>query len=603
MNSDDKKKILLVDDEAIIAMHEKQQLENAGYSIKYVMSGKDAVQQALNKDMNYDLILMDINLGSGIDGTQAAEEILKEKDIPVVFLSSHTEPEIVEKTEKITSYGYVVKDSDITVLDASIKMAFKLFQANKLERIHHKLLQKSEDRLSKIMLAANDGMWDWDLITNEVYFDPRYYQMSGYTIDEFPHALEEFQNRVHPDEVDYVMKEAEKHLKGETENFDVKFRFRKRTGDWQWIQGKGIIVERNDDGLPRRFIGTHRDISELKEVEAALRESSQILAFAVQGAGMGVWDWYPQNGKVTYCDRWADMLEYRPDEIEPHIDFFKRHIHPNDLQAVLERLMGHVEGRLPEYESEHRLRTKFGKWKWILDRGRIAETNKDGRPVRVTGVIADITERKLAEEKIINLLGEKELILKEVHHRLKNNIASIEGLLSLQAASTDNAEVKTALQESKSRIQSIRVLYDKLLIGKDYRDIAIKNYIDSLIDSLVAVFPESKNVSFERNITDFNVSSKKAIPIGIIINELMTNIFKHAFKCKNGGHVIIELIKADNLVTLKIKDNGIGIDEGIDLNKSPGFGLTLVKMLTGQLKGKYSMENDNGTMSILEFEI
>jgi len=141
------------------------------------------------------------------------------------------------------------------------------------------------------------------------------------------------------------------------------------------------------------------------------------------------------------------------------------------------------------------------------------------------------------------------------------------------------------------------------LIGKDYRDIAIKNYIDSLIDSLVAVFPESKNVSFERNITDFNVSSKKAIPIGIIINELMTNIFKHAFKCKNGGHVIIELIKADNLVTLKIKDNGIGIDEGIDLNKSPGFGLTLVKMLTGQLKGKYSMENDNGTMSILEFEI
>jgi len=318
---------------------------------------------------------------------------------------------------------------------------------------------------------------------------------------------------------------------------------------------------------------------------------------------MGVWDWYPQNGKVTYCDRWAHMLEYRPDEIEPHIDFFKRHIHPDDLQAVLERLMGHVEGRLPEYESEHRLRTKSGKWKWILDRGRIAETNKDGRPVRVTGVIADITERKRAEEKIINLLGEKELILKEVHHRIKNNIASIEGFLSIQAASTDNAEVKAALQESRSRIQCIRVLYDKLLIGKDYRDIAIKNYIDSLIDSLVAVFPESKNVSFERNITDFNVSSKIAIPVGIIINELMTNIFKHAFKCKNGGHVIIELIKADNLVTLKIKDNGIGIDEGNDLNESTGFGLTLVKMLTGQLTGKYTMENDNGTMSILEFEI
>lgn len=126
---DDRKTILLVEDEAILALGETLQLEKMGYSVHHVTTGESAVESALGDDPRYDLILMDINLGPGIDGTQAAQQILKSKNIPVVFLSSHTDPETVEKTEKITSYGYVVKNSGPTVLDASIKMAFKLHEA------------------------------------------------------------------------------------------------------------------------------------------------------------------------------------------------------------------------------------------------------------------------------------------------------------------------------------------------------------------------------------------------------------------------------------------------------------------------------------------
>ncbi len=124
-----RKKLLLVEDEALIAMSERRELEKIGYSVQHVMNGEKAVKSALDPESRYDLILMDINLGRGIDGTQAAEQILSKRDIPVVFLSSHTDPAVVEKTEKITSYGYVVKNSGITVLDASIKMAFKLHDA------------------------------------------------------------------------------------------------------------------------------------------------------------------------------------------------------------------------------------------------------------------------------------------------------------------------------------------------------------------------------------------------------------------------------------------------------------------------------------------
>ncbi len=136
-------------------------------------------------------------------------------------------------------------------------------------------LRVSEDRLSKIMLAANDGTWDWDLKTNEVYFDPRYYTMAGYEVDEFPHRLEEFQRRVHPDDIEKVMSNADKHLKGEIERFQVEFRFRKKTGDWMWINGRGFIVEKDAKGKPLSFVGTHQDITKRKKAEMKVKLVSE----------------------------------------------------------------------------------------------------------------------------------------------------------------------------------------------------------------------------------------------------------------------------------------------------------------------------------------
>lgn len=158
------KRILLVEDEAIIAMATKALLEEYGYQVEYVSRGEAAVA-AVAADPGIDLVLIDIDLGPGMDGSEAAELILKNRDLPVVFLSSHTEPEIVEKTEIITSFGYVVKESGGTVLDASIKMAFKLFEAKVGLLEKEKVLRENEERyhaifdnsLDAILLTAPDG--------------------------------------------------------------------------------------------------------------------------------------------------------------------------------------------------------------------------------------------------------------------------------------------------------------------------------------------------------------------------------------------------------------------------------------------------------------
>ncbi|MBN1266488.1 MAG: PAS domain S-box protein [Anaerolineales bacterium] len=179
----------------------------------------------------------------------------------------------------VRTIGRAVRDESGTII--KVQGSFQNITEHKQAEVS---LKEREDRLSKIMLAANDGMWDWDLRTNSVYFDPRYYQMSGYEVDEFPYDLAEFQQRVHPDDVDSVMNEAEKHLRGEVDLFQVKFRFRKKSGDWQWIQGKGKIVERNEEGAPQRFVGTHRDISELKQVELDLVEQKDLLSAIYRNA-------------------------------------------------------------------------------------------------------------------------------------------------------------------------------------------------------------------------------------------------------------------------------------------------------------------------------
>ncbi|HNL73970.1 MAG TPA: response regulator, partial [Leptospiraceae bacterium] len=143
------KTILLVEDEMIIATIEMAQLQKEGYKVIHTPTGEEAIEMV--KFSPIDLILMDIDLGSGIDGTQTAEEILKSYDIPIVFLSSRTEKEIVQKTEKITSYGYVVKNSGIIVIDASIKMAFKLHEANKN-------IKKEKEQLRTILQSIGDAV-------------------------------------------------------------------------------------------------------------------------------------------------------------------------------------------------------------------------------------------------------------------------------------------------------------------------------------------------------------------------------------------------------------------------------------------------------------
>jgi PAS domain S-box-containing protein len=242
----------------------------------------------------------------------------------------------------------------------------------------------------------------------------------------------------------------------------------------------------------------------------------------------------------------------------------------------------------------------------VLEDGSVVWTQVSASPLdlpdtSVVLIVHDITERKAAEEEGRRQLAEKEILLKEVHHRIKNNIASIEGLIRIQSNSSGSDEVKSALRESIARVESIRVLYEKLLASDDYQALSTKDYIESLVRSLIEVFPDHRSVKIETEIADLSLSSRKMVSMGIIINELITNIYKHAFEGRDSGLVRMELSQSGGSVRLVIKDDGIGIEEKPGASASSGLGLLIVKMLAEQLDGSFSMTRDKGTKSVLEF--
>jgi two-component sensor histidine kinase len=225
-----------------------------------------------------------------------------------------------------------------------------------------------------------------------------------------------------------------------------------------------------------------------------------------------------------------------------------------------------------------------------------------GNVKKLITIDSDITGRKIAEEKIKNLLAEKELILKEVHHRIKNNMATVKGLFTLQANTLKNPEAIAALKDAGSRVQSMEVLYDKLYQSIGSEQVTVKNYLPSLVNEIVRNFPGSTKVKVETSIADFVINARTLQPLGIIINELLTNIMKYAFIGRSSGVITVSAAVKDNSVSLAIQDNGIGIPETVDFENSTGFGLRLVSMLTKQIAGTLRIEHENGTRIILEFE-
>lgn len=271
-------------------------------------------------------------------------------------------------------------------------------------------LRLSEERFDLAMLAVNDGIWDWDVPSGVVYFDARYYTISGYEPDEFPHKFEEFQNRVHPDDVESVLAAAREHLAGRTPVFDIEFRFLRKDGTWMWIRGRGRVVARDGDGNVLRMIGTHTDVTDKKAAEEELQQANLV----IENSPAVLFRWKAQEGWPTLLvTENVSQFGYARDELLSGNIPFSTLVHPEDLARVAQEVRRNTDQGLDRFEQVYRVVTRDGSVRWVDDRTKVIRDG-EGRAVEYQGVLFDITDRKKAEAELERSLNFQSALLDAV---------------------------------------------------------------------------------------------------------------------------------------------------------------------------------------------
>jgi two-component sensor histidine kinase/PAS domain-containing protein len=213
---------------------------------------------------------------------------------------------------------------------------------------------------------------------------------------------------------------------------------------------------------------------------------------------------------------------------------------------------------------------------------------------------SEVAEKARAQEALTTSLHEKEVLLKEIHHRVKNNLQVISSLLSLQTANRDN-DPTAALRESQDRIRSMALIHEKLYRSDDVASIDFREYVEGLTAGLFRSYFPGPGVRIIVEVEDVSLDIDLAIPCGLIVNELVSNSLKYAFRDGRSGEVRIGLVREDRKYTLTVSDDGPGLPPGVDFRDTPSLGLQLVNMLVGQLEGNIEMDCSRGTRFKITF--
>lgn len=360
-------------------------------------------------------------------------------------------------------------------------------------------------------------------------------------------------------------------------------------------------ILRREDGEIIGSMGVSRDITELKTQQEELRMSEHRYRALYNQAYIGIARMSIDGKFVQANQRLCDILGYNEAEL---LNLTLTDItHPDYIRktANFKRHFGKSEDDVDKITFEKKFIHKDGsEIDANLTIASVVDVN--GMPDYFVTVFEDITERKHAEEEVKASLLEKEVLLKEVHHRVKNNLQVISSILNLQSSYVKDEKTLEILHESQNRIKSMSFIHENLYQTSDLSEIDFSDYVVNLSTNLLHSYQLRQNrVKLRQDVAEVMLNLDQAIPCGLILNEIVTNAFKYAFPDDREGEVYISLSEDDGLITLTMADNGIGLPEGFNHEESETLGLQLVTILTDQLSATLETERTGGTTYRLSF--
>lgn len=359
-----------------------------------------------------------------------------------------------------------------------------------------------------------------------------------------------------------------------------------------YLTGK-LFSQDNDDYL----IGVGYDISEQIEAREKLRKSEELFRNLFLKAPAAIVMVDPENKIKSVNKSFEELFGYSEEEIKGRdIDEV---IVPEDEYENAPKMPDRYA--MDSFHKEAQRLTKGGKPVDVFVAG--IPVFVDGEPLAGFGMYIDITEQKKYEEEIYTSLKEKHVLLQEIHHRVKNNLAVVSGLLQLQTYETDDPVIQDTLKESENRIQTMALIHEKLYNSQNLARISCDSYIGELVETIRSTIGSDKAITVETDISDVKLNINKAVPFALLVNEFVTNSFKHAFEGRDKGVIKIDLEKLDDQIQAHISDNGIGLPEEFSSGEKDSLGMTLIQKFAQQLEAEWELGTENGTYIDISFEV
>ncbi|TAG72576.1 MAG: PAS domain S-box protein [Oscillatoriales cyanobacterium] len=459
-------------------------------------------------------------------------------------------------------------------------------------------LKESEERFRQLAENIESVFWMVGVHPQEfIYVSPGYEKIWGRSSADLYACGRFFAESLHPEDRARVIATFTKQVLAEDE---IEYRIVRPDGEIRWIRDRAFPI-RNQGGEIYRVVGIAEDISQAKQAEKAIRESEERFRQLAENIQDSFWLVSADFTDLLYLSPAYEQIWGRSrEELYAEPIKWMEWVHPEDIHLLQEGLPQVLQG---EFTSiEYRIVLPDGTIRWVCDRA-FPIYDEAGKIYRLAGICEDISDRKLTEARIQAALREKEVLLKEIHHRVKNNMQVVSSLLQLQAQYIEDEPTLALFEESQTRIHSMALIHEQLYQSENIDRIHLPPYVENLIANLYQSFGcGNTSIKFNLNVDSIYLNIETAIPCGLIINELVSNSLKYAFGQSLSGEISINFNESNfPEFHLSIQDDGSGFPADFDVESSETLGLRLVRMLTQQLEGNLVIDTECGTCYHITF--
>uniref|UniRef100_I2Q279 PAS domain S-box n=1 Tax=Desulfovibrio sp. U5L TaxID=596152 RepID=I2Q279_9BACT len=461
-------------------------------------------------------------------------------------------------------------------------------------------LRESEAKYRLLADNCHDVIFTLDAKLRLTYVSPSVRRLRGLTVDE---AMgETFEQMMTPESAVRAAEAA--GLLGAGKGVDrntvkrLELEMRRKDGSTVWVES---VVRPLIDASGRisGAVGVSRDITERRRMEDELRRSKEFLGMILDAIPDPVFVKDASHRFVLVNQALGAMVGRPQDRILGRRD---EDIVPREEAEIFVERDNLVLESGREDLFEEKMTDGLGQVHILVTRKGLFVDASGAR--FIVGVIRDVTEDKTQEKRLRDSLAEKEVLLKEVHHRVKNNLQVISSLLFLQKDAIEDPAIQDMFEESRNRIASMALIHEELYRSGDLARVDLKEYLERLTPKVVQSLRGRKSLGFALNLTECRVTVDKAIPFGLIVNELVTNAVKHGFTGREAGNIRVTMAREGEMVRAVVEDDGVGLPDGFHPDVVRSLGMQLIVQLTRQLRGALTFGSTvEGTIFRLTFPL